>query len=108
MDFFAPIVEDRIVAVDEPFIITLQEQTFLYLAWEPTIPEHIELIDKKREFKELVEILTLTFVSHTPGNSTLLFTYKKQCCDHRVVTTQSYNITTTEPVPPVDSNLAQV
>ncbi|MGL4738497.1 MAG: hypothetical protein ACRCW2_13685 [Cellulosilyticaceae bacterium] len=93
MNFFDPLVENLTVSVDEPFVIVLQEQPFLYLAWEPEIPESIELTDKKRHFENLVDVLTLTFEGHQPGEYTILFTYRKQCCDHRIISTRTYNIT---------------
>lgn len=96
MHFWDPLIEDISVTIDEPFEIIFEQQPILYLAWEPDIPNYIELTDKKINFKDLVDVITATFICHEPGDHIMTFNYRKQCCDHRLVSTRVYNIHVSE------------
>lgn len=97
MEFSDPIVKNIEVTVDKPFEIVLKEQPIILLAWEPHIPELVELIDTERHFEGVLDIVTFKFVCHELGTFPIRFEYRKTCCDKRMISNCTYNIIVQSP-----------
>ncbi|MEG0152751.1 MAG: protease inhibitor I42 family protein [Cellulosilyticaceae bacterium] len=82
------------VGINEHFIIQLDEEPFQNCLWEVTPPPNVQLINTNRSFRSSIDIRTWEFVILTSGTHQLEFRYRKQCCNHRVMKSVVYTITT--------------
>lgn len=75
------------------FFIALEESPYDNCAWEPSFPAQLLLVNTKRYFNTPDDTREWELSIESPGQYTLTFNYRKQCCTRNILKTINYNIT---------------
>ncbi|MGL6174969.1 MAG: protease inhibitor I42 family protein [Cellulosilyticaceae bacterium] len=81
------------LSTGQHFFIALEESPYDNCAWEVSFPPQLVLINTKRYFGTSNDSREWELSINTPGQYTLTFNYRKQCCTRNIQKTVSYSIT---------------